>query len=465
MPLQNPANYMLQLPDPAEASRKNLELGMGLVGAQQSIQQAQQRNQLFAAQQNKQAEEQSFNEAFAALSLNPTAVEVKGLLRRFPSHASTLKMEWDKLAQDERRARVGPLSRSYAAFLNGEPKIALGGLESLATAYTNDGRTKDAEGLRQIIELGKTNPGAAAALVASSLAAEGDPEKFTETFSKFTTLGDEKRKAAGDADLSVTNAGIAKETGLTKAQAEIAQSRAAAGASRASAVASMASAAESRAKISDLPEPVQKDYVAAVKGIQADRTKATELEDLAKGFEDLSKQGRWVDAGTGAWVNETFKNATGWQDKVSQLRQKYVAAVAEDIKAKQRPGDKMTDDDFKVALKGYSSENANPAVLASTIRDMKKGRVESLQLKIATAEFAQKNGSFNPAKKAFKVQGIDVQPGDTFDSVVTALAAKSGVAPTAPAPAAAAGALTADQARARIAQNNARIAALRQGGQ
>lgn len=457
MPLRQPINYMIDVPDPTDAIQKNLQFATGLMGVQQGMVRAQQQQQVFDQAQQKHADEQAFKEAFSALSLNPTAADVVALTRRFPSQSGVLKAEWDKLEQSERKARVGPLSNAYAAFLNNAPKIALDSLETLKTAYANTpGRERDAAGLSKIIDLGKSNPGAAAALIASNLAVEGDPDKFVETFSKFTTLADEKRQGAAAADKAASDATTAAaqaDYAARQQAATLAQTNAATDSSRATAESARASAAEARSKISQLPESVQKDYTAAVKGIQEDRSKVSDMGDLAKELEGLAGEGRWVDKGAPGWFNEQLKDVAGWQNKLSRINQKYLAAVSADIKAKARPGDQMTDADLKVAMQAYPSVNSNPVLKAQTIRDLEQDRKAGLVMKLTTAGFLQKNGSFNPATKAFTVQGVNVKPGDTFDSVVQAVAAKSGSpVPAATRAASSVANMTAEQLDAREAE-------------
>lgn len=408
MPLQ-PKDYILNVPDPNEGLRQNLQFGLGLAQVQQNRDELALKQQ---QEQQKQATAVSLQEELAQLAANPSPQAVVQTMLRRPELAEKLKPGLDALDANERKARVAPLSQAYAAILNGAPDVALGVLKTQETAYRNSGRAQDADGIGALVKQIQTNPGAGAVPVAATLALEMGLDKFTESFGKFAKLPDEMRQGTAAANKAVSDAmrsGVQAAFEERQQRADLDTKAASADSSRASAEASRDAVAD-RAAQRDLNErkfaleekkfeaeknkalveakkvspQIFKEVATEYKAAEAARKTATEADSVADAYaKHVTGFGA---SGLGADIAEYWKRVRGTQNDVTKARIGYEKIVGAFIKESRPPGSGvMTDQDYAVARQAYPPANGNPALIVSTLREIAQKRRDDAKANLIKA--------------------------------------------------------------------------------
>jgi hypothetical protein len=412
MPLQNPANYMLQLPDPTKVATDQLKLALGIRDSlrsdqlvasqvQENVAQAQQAQAKMTAQQRMQ-------EGLAALAQNPTVANVRRTMLLYPEIGEHYKTALESLTAEDRSGRIKLLGQAHAAQVQGALPAALKLFGDARAAYQNSGMAQDAAGIQQIMDLSSSNPNAARGMAASMLAAELGPDKYAETYGKFEKLPDELREGAAKATTAQVDAAFAAPKALLdmqKTRGEIAkQGRDAAG-------------------DTGLTAPGQKAVNDAVANAEADASIAEKARNLRAAIEKERKS--WP-AGIGGSLSQRIRAAGGTQSRVDGLTEMYQGFINSLVRAELRGQGVQTDADYANAAKAYPSANGD----ADRILDLlsSKGAESELRSKVGglKSEWLKKNaGDAGSANRAFKINGIDIGPGDTFEKVRSSLLPKA----------------------------------------
>lgn len=153
--MAQPYNYMLDIPNPAEAVNRSLMQGFNMAA---NIDQAQALREQRAAQQAQQAQMQmDIDETIA----NPTYETIGKLQIKYPQHHEAFKNAWGTISDGERQSIGSIASQSFAALDNNKPEIAMQFMENAVAGYDNAGQKKNADVARGYLKMIKDNPAAA----------------------------------------------------------------------------------------------------------------------------------------------------------------------------------------------------------------------------------------------------------------------------------------------------------------
>lgn len=447
MPLLNPANYMLQLPDPAEAARKNLELGLGLMGAQQTAQQAQQRSQLFdmqiqaAQREQMQAEQQqvakqALRAKLAALGQNMTPAGIAAVATEHPELTENLWKNYTELDADSQKAQLSVAQKIHFASLSGKPDIAAKVALDEAQASENSGDKNRAADLRGLAKQIEQDPKTMDFSVGAFISRVKGADEYLKSFGNIAT----NRKAAADATTADAQAEFARPQQI----AELRQKSAAT-------TSSLASAANSRDAITDrtagraLDEKrfLLEQKKADLEELKANRDaakldpdakklinestdaiqKASALGDKATGLLSFIERNRTL-SGAEASIAETWKSFAGSQDEVTKFRSEY-DELKNAIAMLRLPPGTASEKDVSMALEGMPSRNANSDQIAQFLRGFQKLQKFAVDAHRVKRAWVGANGSTLPATRDFTAAGREVKAGQELESVLYDLAPKA----------------------------------------
>lgn len=423
----NPINYNIGSGNPVglEDFTQGAALGQGLRMGNEAALNAQQARGLEA---QKQAAQQAMMAELAAESRRPggpNSENVAALMVRYPQMAENLKRSMDVLAPAEKRERLGQLSSIVAAAKSGNVNLAIDLLKRNATAYRNAGREKDAQAMDDNARLLEESPEDTMFTLESALAAN-DPEKYMETVKGMGTLGSDVAKAASEAvkteqeakikaeELRNLPAKMAAENRLTKAQADGIYMKA----KNDAGVLGLgwAQLAETRAKnmgelqqkAGELPPAVFKVVDDAYGKAQVATATAEQATNLAKEFLAADPASGWAGS-----IAEGWKNFQGQEDQISALKGRYEVIKNSAILGMLPPGP-ATDRDIQLFSKGFPGANANAETVSGFLRGMAKTANLAAAAGAAEAEWMGFNKSKAPARAPMMIQGVQVQPGETY---------------------------------------------------
>lgn len=149
---------------------------------------------------------------------------------------------------------------------------------------------------------------------------------------------------------------------------------------------------------------VNDSVIASVAAGQA----AGQLNDLATRLEQAG--GGY---GAAAKASEWFKEATGQQNYMTELRKEFVRLRNSEAMKMLPPGP-ATDKDIELVMKGFPSDTADARSIASFLRGMAKLNNLSSATENAKAEWVNSVGSLGRAKRDVEVDGVKVPAGMSF---------------------------------------------------
>lgn len=465
MPLPPIDDYLLKLPDPTDAFRKNLEAATGVA-------QVQQRGELYAAQaqealaqarerEQKMAMEQRLQADIAGLGDNPAPSQVAMLMLRNPHASDKIKPAFEGLAAEEKKASIAQGAPILSALINGSPETAIQHAEEIATGLENSGQVAKAQGLRDVVKRIKEDQASATLALSGSLSAVMGAAEFKAAFHDMTMLADERRVKKAEATEKESDARFAdrknaaaaakdvaaaadnysqitdrtvrqgiseRETRLKeeaapfeieKAKAETENYRSMA-AERPEDLAIKkeqlaidraklaADVAKARGAASKLSETGEKELNKTVEGMIEDHKSLTEISSLANRF------GRLSSSGWGARNVEAWKKFWGSQDGGTQTRLAYERFQASAV-VKLLPPGPASDRDIEIVRKGFPPADAKPEHVASFLRGLEKLKRIDLDIKRAKADWLSENvGSMGKASRDFTAAGKPVKSGESF---------------------------------------------------
>lgn len=464
MPLQAPINYLVDIPDPTEAIRKNLETATGLIGAQQRGQaldaEAQLNQAKATAEQQKASQAQALQANLALVAANPTPDAIARLSILHPEIGEKLKAGYDMLDANDQKAQLSLAQKLHAAMLNGAPDVAQRLALDSATANENSGNAPRAAQLRSLAGQIQQNPKIANLSIGSLLSTVQGADKYLANFGKFSTLeadrlkaesdaaaagSDATKKAAdakyadriqaagadkaeADAGLAGTTANVAKRTALQKAEGEIAQQEATRANTYSEITKRGVDAALSEREFAlkktkedreaaDLPPEVRKEVNAHAAAADEAESAATKAGNLAAMFE---KVGSGVgSSGASARVIEGLKRIWGSENGYSAMLKQFEQLRNEATLAQLKGLGRITEKEIEMVQRGLPEATASPAVVAPYLRLMEKASKAEVESQRAQSDWktATLGNMTAPAVKAFTAAGRQVLPGDTFDMV------------------------------------------------
>ena len=151
---------------------------------------------------NKAKQEEAAREKQAAmqtdlarLSANPSAgaEDYSNMMNKYPQLSEQIKRSYDVLSEGKKQTAVTEAGQVHSSINAGRKDIALKILEDKKTAAINSGDEEEAKKADVMIQLIKTNSGAARTSAAMFLATT-DPDKISDILSKVQTT--EREEAA-----------------------------------------------------------------------------------------------------------------------------------------------------------------------------------------------------------------------------------------------------------------------------
>lgn len=194
--MAQPFNYMLNVPNPAEAVTSGLQQGVQLASMmERSDALAAQRRQTELENQALQAKaqrSQDFQKELAKMTSEGfTAKGLNELMIRYPEAAKQLEAQQANLGAQERQAKIDTLMPIVAAINAGDNVTAQLEISKQIDAFTNAGKIDSAQAAERMLSLLKSNPEAAKATMNTAIAATMGPDKYAEVFGK---LEDQRRE-------------------------------------------------------------------------------------------------------------------------------------------------------------------------------------------------------------------------------------------------------------------------------
>lgn len=413
-----PMNYMLDVQKPFDTALSGIQAGIALSNAmdQSAARQQELAQKQFALEQQKQMQADL---GTLAAKQNPTAQDFAAITTRYPSLAEHFKNTWSMLNSDQQQARLGQATQVYAALNAGKPDIAKQLLDEQTTALRNSGNEKDAKTIETLAKLIEMSPETARTSTGLMLSSILGPDKFATTFSTLAKLPSEVRQGEATATKTEYEARNTpqrldlenryKATEIRNLDSQIGERAARLGLDRDKLQSEVElKLYELGQKGSTLDDGAKKIInESAVASVTADQA-AGQMIDLAT---RLEKQG----GGYGAFssASEWFKQATGNQDALTQMRQEYTR-LRNTQAIKMLPPGPATDKDIALAMKGFPPDNADSATMASFLRGMAKMNQYTAVTENAKSEWVNSVGHLGKPKTDIVIDGINVPAGSTF---------------------------------------------------
>lgn len=405
-----PIDYSTNAAQPMAAYGQGLQTG----AQQQQIQYQQQQEALQTNMQQMMAQDA------AKVAQNPTPDAIAGLAVKYPAMAANFKNSFDMLNTTQQQAKLDQAVPIYAAVQAGHPEVAAQLLRNQGDAYDAAGRPQDAQSARIMAQLVTDHPEMAKTLMGVPLAATLGPDKFAQTFG---TVGDQTRanqiqpakvqQANAEATTAEANAGVAPVIAKANAVTAMSNANVAPQAAAANVAETQSKAAVNFNKVGELPPE-------NLKIVNDGATAAATAADQAQRYSTLADQ---IDAakppaGFVGTAGEFLKSLTGNQNAITELRQQYTQLRNTGI-ATALPGvSRMTDNDIKLATKGFPDDNANPAVMSSFLRGAAKLQQIQAARESIQSEWASKNGQkgLGPLRTDTVINGTLVPAGTTLNT-------------------------------------------------
>lgn len=296
--LNQPLNYMLNVPDPSQAVTAGLQQGVQLASMMERTDAlaAQKQQTLLENQalQAKASRAKAFQDELGKMTAEGfTAKGLNELMIRFPEAAKQLEAQYTNLGTQERQARVDALLPVAAAVNAGDSVSAQLVLRDQIEALTNSGKTDEAKAASRMLDLITTNPAAAKSTLNLATAGAMGMDKYADTLVKFEGSRREEELQPAKIAKAIAEgktAEIVANTEQKMRDAEIALKGAQTTSAKASAGASYASAKKTLREIQriDALEPGEVRKLAA----EAEKLEAEAREKRG----EMSAQGA-VDAG------------------------------------------------------------------------------------------------------------------------------------------------------------------------
>lgn len=353
---------------------------------------------------------------------NPTAQGFAALTAKYPQQREAFKQSWDMLDKSQQDAEFGTGAKVFSALQNGKPDIAMGVLDQQIEGMKNSGQ--DASDLEAIRETIRTNPQAATGHIGLVLSAT-DPDRWSKMMTESRAAAEapyqiqkgaaEAFKAAQEAQntpqrLALENA--QKASDLRNVDSQIADRAGRLGLDR--------DKLQSEVEMKLFEQQQKRDPSInlggdAIKIINDSSIAAVTADQSANQLTDLAGKLEKVDAFTGALGSaaEWYKNATGNQDAMTELRKEYARLRSTQV-SKMLPPGAASDKDIELAMSGFPPATADPREMAGFLRGMAKLSQYSAATENAKSEWVNSVGHLGKPRSDINIDGIDVPAGTTF---------------------------------------------------
>ena len=464
-PLNQPLNYTLNVPNPAEAVTAGLQQGVQLASMMERTDAlaAQKQQTLLENQalQAKASRAKAFQDELGKMTAEGfTAKGLNELMIRFPEAAKQLEAQYTNLGTQERQARVDALLPVAAAVNAGDSVSAQLVLRDQIEALTNSGKTDEAKAASRMLDLITTNPAAAKSTLNLATAGAMGMDKYADTLvkiegsrreeelqpSKLSKAQSDALKSKFEADVAGVKAEFASEQeraelNVKKASSSNMYSQITDRAKRLGlderkfadeSARAWTNLGLDRARLSQLPEPIRKEIDTYVVKAGEASTDAARMREIARRYrEEVTTGGLQASAG------ELYARLTGKTDAISDLRAEY-ARMRNTQVLKNLPPGPASDKDIAFAAKGFPDENANPQQVSAFLTGFAKIReLEAKQNEARAAWTSTFRGLGNATAEA-NVGGVQVQAGEKFNDFVKRYqGSETAAAPAGRAPAAA----------------------------
>jgi len=468
-PLNQPLNYTLNVPNPAEAVTAGLQQGVQLASMMERAdaiaaqrRQTEIENRALQVKAQREADQRA---AIAKFYETPpeqrTPAMFESLSGSLPKEvADNMRTAFEARTKEEQRQDLLFGGQVFSALRSGDRATAHAMLKERADAYRYSGDETQATALENAAEMAQIAPDQAELFVGTSLAVLPGGKDFLESVGKQQEQRFEAQlqpsklsKAQSDAlraDFEAKIKGVEAEFAPQQQQAELGVKKASS-ANMYSQITDRAKrlnlderkfADESarawtnlgldQARLSQLPEPIRKEIDTYVVKAGEASTDAARMREIARRYrEEVTTGGLQASAG------ELYARLTGKTDAISDLRAEY-ARMRNTQVLKNLPPGPASDKDIAFAAKGFPDENANPQQVASFLTGFAKIReLEAKQNEARAAWTSTFRGLGNATTEA-NVGGVQVQAGEKFNDFVKRYqGGETAAAPAGRAPAAA----------------------------
>lgn len=413
-----PIDYSIDVKSPFDSALSGFQTGMNIGTAMNQQKQLE--------LQRQQALQMQADLGALASKPNATAQDFAHITIKYPQLAEHFKNTWSMLNADQQQNNLSSATQVYAALNAGKPEIAQQLLQDQAAAYQNAGDEKNAKINSTMAQLIQQSPETAKTSAGLFLSSVLGPDKFAATFSNLGTeqRAQEKQPAEvikGNAEARIKQAEaattpqrLALENNYKAAQIRDVDSQIGERASRlrldrdklqSDVEMKLYELGQKAGTLDDGAKKIINDSTIA--SVAADQ-QAGQMLDLAT---RLEKQG----GGYGAFstASEWVKGATGNQDALTQMRNEYTRLRNSSV-LKMLPPGPASDKDIQMAQKGFPSDTADSATMASFLRGMAKLQQYSAVSENAKAEWVNSVGHLGKPKTDIVVDGINVPAGSTF---------------------------------------------------
>lgn len=412
-----PINYLAMMPqvDIGESLMQGLQAGAAIQNMRAKRQEQE---------QAKIAQEQYRQDLQGALN-NPTQQTWAEMIAKYPGQREAFSKSAELYGKDKAQNEFWQGMEVSNALENGAPEIAREKLTEIVTARKNSGQPAGIyEQVLTAIDNGNIKGAQGAVNMALSMA---DPDGFQKALDnrlKASTMQAEVAKAGAEAQKLGAEASKAQfEAGQTpeRLQLEAAKGRAELRNIDSQVMERAGRLGLDRDKLQSEVEMklyefgqntdgkvdsklVNDSVIASVAAGQA----AGQLNDLAT---RLDQAGGGY--GAAAKASEWFKEATGQQNYMTELRKEFVRLRNSEAMKMLPPGP-ATDRDIELVMKGFPSDTADAGSIASFLRGMAKLNNLSAATENAKAEWVNSVGSLGRAKRDVEVDGVKVPAGMSF---------------------------------------------------
>jgi hypothetical protein len=403
----SPINYAVDVQQPFQAALQGYQAGAAIRNDQ--LQQQQQQ----AALQQQQRQQQALQQ-FSAIQ-NPTADDHARLMLAIPQYREQIDGAWKMRSDAQQQNQLSDLMQWGSAIKSGNSDVAASLMDARADALEASSGGKpspESQAMRVHAEQVRIDPQFALGQIKAKISAFPNAEKATSSLTALDTLPGKTREQNAKATTAEVEANAAPETVALKNKDIRSQikDRAARLLLDQDKLASETGVKleELRQKNATLPDDARKIVNdSTVEATAADQS-AAQLIDAADQFDKLDPH-----SGLRAKWGEGLASIFGTQDAVTSLRQQYVRLRTSQTMKMLPPGP-ASDKDIELALKGFPSENADPAVISSFLRGTAKLQQYNATMNSAKAEWVNAVGHLGKPKTDIEIDGTTVPAGSTF---------------------------------------------------
>ena len=371
---------------------QQLMQGMQLAQQQQALDMEAQRAQRLAEQEAQQAQRAAeFRSAWAKAG---NVQERAALAGQFPEMLDTIKSAVG-MDQELKTQAIGEIGMQMTALAN-DPAAVEAYVKQNADVLSSLGPAFDPN---RIIQQAQTNPQALAQTADMITMAALGPEKYQDIVGQ---REDRSIRQQGQAiqmrgqdiqmrgqDIQMMGQRAARENAMIQAQSRIEAAR----------------LRQEGSGYPDLSVNMEKALDTAIQDATASEAAASRLETLATEFQQSDLLG-----GRAGAAAEWFKEATGDEDALTELRRNFIQLKNERVINNLPPG-VASDRDIEIFMSGFPKDFANKDYVASFMRGMAKAERAKAELNNFRAEWISQNGNPGQNRRPFEYNGMPIEEG------------------------------------------------------